>query len=226
MIKIRNIYAGVVILLCLSIVGCGRKPQGGVYIDKVIMDDGMGCYIGYIILDGRIYEQSGAETDRNPKELIGDFIGDIDGKKIVTNSFVGAKLYSVKGYNQRDRVICIYENDLDSYQILDGCDKEYIYTLQDIYDKFHFEPENERLKKLLEVVSDSPCVEYDRGKNPCSTPMEPSYYTVQQKGKISDDILVYPNGYLCVPIVDKKDKVVYFKVSEEIMKEFPDFFKG
>ena len=103
-------------------------------------------------------------------------------------------------------------------------DDEYISTLEDVLDIFHYEPADERMEDFLSAAEDSVCMELER--DPWQNYDAELYrYDVEQKGDIIDCIFIYPNGYLQVPNIYNSDRTdIYFKVSEEVMKEYPEFF--
>ena len=125
-----GLLVSAIFVISLLLSGCGRAAkQEGVYIKCPDWPEDWDT-VAYVILDGRKYCERG--TDSLQKDLIGEFIADIDGKKVKTNSTVGAKLYEVKGYDKRNRIACVQGNDFEDAYILDSCDDEYISTLEDV----------------------------------------------------------------------------------------------
>lgn len=225
--RVTGFFIGAAFAISLLISGCGRATgQKGVYIKCPDWEEDLDvCVVGYVTLDGRKYCE-GADVGDSLKDLIGEFIADVDGKSVMTNSLQGTKLYSVKGYDKKDRIVCVYEDNLEDSCILDSYDDEYINTLQDVFDKFHYEPEDERLADMLLAARDSVCMEFDSGEDPCEEYDSDLYlHTVQQKGNISESIRIYPNGYLELPGIIKQGKYIYFKISDKVMKQYPEFFE-
>lgn len=217
-----GLLVSAIFVISLLLSGCGRAAkQEGVYVKCPDWPEDWDT-VAYVILDGRKYCNIGADSPR--KDLIGEFIADVDGKKVKTNSTVGGKLYSIKGYDERYRIAHVQGNDFEDADILDSYDDEYISTLEDVLDIFHYEPADERMEDFLSAAEDSVCMELER--DPCDNYDSELYrYYVEQKGNITDWIFIYPNGYLQIPGIDNSDRTeIYFKISEEVMKEYPEFF--
>lgn len=218
-----GLLVSAIFVISLLLSGCGRAAkQEGVYVKCPDWPEDWDT-VAYVILDGRKYCNIGADSPR--KDLIGEFIADVDGKKVKTNSTVGGKLYSIKGYDERYRIAHVQGNDFEDADILDSYDDEYISTLEDVLDIFHYEPADERMEDFLSAAEDSVCMELER--DPWQNYDSELYrYDVEQKGDIKDCIFIYPNGYLQIPNIHNSDRTdIYFKVSEEVMKEYPEFFE-
>lgn len=223
--RVMIFLMGATLAVSLLLSGCGRAAgQEGVYIKYPNWEENLDT-VSYVNLNGRKYCE-GVAADDSLKNLIGEFIADVDGKNVMTNSLQGTKLYSAKGYDKKDRIVCVYEDNFEASLILDSYDDEYINTLQEVFDKFHYEPADERLADMLQAAKNSICMEFDKGKDPCKEFDFDLYrHTVQQKNSISDFIYIYPNGYLQVPHIMKTGKIIYFKISDRVIKQYPEFFE-
>lgn len=230
----KKIFLTIVVILFLILffvvyycvfIASKKVNDNAVYIKKKIVQ-GKDCVSGdfavYVIWENRVYMQSNAEVSGEAEKLQNNFCVEVDGKEVLSNSYVGGKLYSVKGYKKENRIMWVQNAEV--VMILDCCEDIYISTLQDILDMFHYERTEDMIGELLQEAESSRCYEFDIEDDPCKKYDDAVIHTINQEDGLISFLRIYPNGYIRIPIVRNSYKVIYFKINESIMDRYPEFF--